>query len=302
MNQLPLNAIRAFEATARHLSFSAAGNELHVTHAAISHQIRQLEEWLGVRLFNRDARKIRLTEAGAILMPSATAALGELAQVCRRIRKSAGADNLSVGCIPSIASRWLVPRLAGFTARHPDIGMRVMYARADEKLRDGENDVLITLGADPSPDVTSLKLFSRINRPVCSPHYLARKGRIETVEQIAAADLLHDETRQGWREWFAEAGRPDVDVGNGPVLADFNILATAVIAGHGVALCPVEVFREELKRRDLIVLSDIATNRDKGYVLTMSAASSVAARKFANWFCAEVSIDTDGAGAGKPAS
>ena len=89
---------------------------------------------------------------------------------------------------------------------------------------------------------------------------------------------------------------PNVDVGNGPVFADFNILATAVIAGHGVALCPVEVFRDELKRGDLIVLSEVATNRDKGYFLTMLAHASPAAFKFADWFRQEVSADTEAGG------
>ncbi|CAN7176888.1 LysR substrate-binding domain-containing protein [Mesorhizobium sp. LjNodule214] len=293
MDYIPLNAVRAFEAAARHLSFSAAGEELHVTHPAISHQIRRLEEWLGVSLFHRDARKVRLTEAGVILQASASSALAELGATCRRIRRNATLETLSVGCIPSIASRWLVPRLADFTARHPGIGMRVAYAKADERLGDGQNDVLITLGADPSPDVTSLRLFSRFNRPVCSPHYLARREHLRTPAGIAAADLLHDESRHGWREWFLEAGLPEVDVGNGPVFADFNILATAVIAGHGVALCPVEVFRDELRRGDLIVLSEVATNRDKGYFLTMSAQASPAALKFADWFRQEVSAEKE---------
>ncbi|MDX8465638.1 LysR substrate-binding domain-containing protein [Mesorhizobium sp. VK23B] len=291
MDYLPLNAIRAFEAAARHLSFSAAGEELHVTHPAISHQIRRLEEWLGVLLFHRDARKVRLTDAGLALQASATAALSDLAAACRRIRRNAVATSLSVGCIPSIASRWLVPRLSDFTARHPEIAIRVAYAKAEDRLEDDDNDILITLGADPSPGAASLRLFSRISRPACSPHYLARKGLLGTPADIAAADLLHDETRQGWREWFSQAGMAGADIGNGPVFADFNILATAVIAGHGVALCPIEVFREELRRGDLVVVSDIATDRDKGYYLTMAGQPSAAEITFADWFRDQVSTD-----------
>ncbi|TGV49589.1 LysR family transcriptional regulator, partial [bacterium M00.F.Ca.ET.141.01.1.1] len=117
--------------------------------------------------------------------------------------------------------------------------IRVAYAKADDRLEDDDNDVLITLGADPSPKAASLKLFSRISRPACSPHYLARKGRLDTPARIAAADLLHDETRQGWQEWFAKAGTGRTDIGHGPVFADFYILATAVIAGHGGALCQI---------------------------------------------------------------
>lgn len=294
MDYLPLNAIRAFEAAARHLSFSAAGEELHVTHPAISHQIRRLEEWLGVSLFHRDARKVRLTDSGLALQASASAALSDLATACRRIRRNAAVASLSVGCIPSIASRWLVPRLSDFTARHPEIAIRVAYAKAEDRLEDDENDILITLGADPSPRATSLKLFSRISRPACSPHYLTRIGRLETPGEMAAADLLHDETRQGWQEWFAKAGIGKTDVGNGPVFADFNILATAVIAGHGVALCPIEVFREELRRGDLVVVSDISTDDDKGYFLTMSAQPSAAEVTFADWFRDQVSTTAKG--------
>ncbi|WP_296736545.1 LysR substrate-binding domain-containing protein [Mesorhizobium sp.] len=293
MDYLPLNAIRAFEATARHLSFSAAGQELHVTHPAISHQIRRLEEWLGVALFHRDARKVRLTEPGLALQASAGAALAELGAACRRIRRSAGLQSLSVGCIPSIASRWLVPRLSDFTVRHPDIAIRVAYAKAEDRLEEDDNNILITFGADPSPHVTSLKLFSRISRPACSPHYLARRGRLETPAEMAAADLLHDESRQGWQDWFSKAGDARTDVGNGPVFADFNILATAVIAGHGVALCPIEVFREELRRGDLVVVSDISTDDDKGYFLTMSAQPSTAEVKFAEWFRQQVSTEVE---------
>lgn len=296
MDYIPLNAIRAFEAAARHLSFSAAGEELHVTHPAISHQIRRLEEWLGVSLFHRDGRKVRLTEEGSVLQVSASGALSELGLTCRRIRRNAGVEALSVGCIPSIASRWLVPRLSDFTARHREIAIRVAYAKAEDRLEDDDNDILITLGADPSPDVTSLKLFSRISRPACSPHYLARKGKLESPADIAAADLLHDETRQGWREWFSKAGMAGVDVGNGPVFADFNILATAVIAGHGVALCPIEVFREELRRGDLVILSETATDGDKGYFLTMAAQASAAQVKFATWFRKQISIGDEAAG------
>ena len=293
MGYLPLNAIRAFEAAARHLSFSAAGEELHVTHPAISHQIRRLEEWLGVALFHRQARKVRLTESGVFLQASAAAALAELDAACRRIRRSAGTKTLSVGCIPSIASRWLVPRLSDFTVRHPDIAIRVAYAKADDRLDDGDNDILITLGADPSPHVSSLKLFSRISRPACSPHYLARKRRLGTPVEIAAADLLHDETPQGWQDWFSRAGVTSGEIGKGPVFADFNILATAAIAGHGVALCPIEVFREEIRRGDLVVVSDISTDADKGYYLTMPAQASSAEIKFADWFRAEVEAKVD---------
>lgn len=288
MSYLPLNAIRVFEAVARRLSFSAAGEELHVTHAAVSHQIRRLEEWLEVTLFERGGRQIRLTEAGRMLLAPTSYALRDLEEACRKVRQLARTDTLSVGCIPSIASRWLVPKLAAFTQSHPDVGIKVVYAKAEERLADGESDVLITLGADPAADVSSRKLFSRASHPVCSPHYLARHARLAQPGEIAAADLLHDENRDGWRNWAVKAGVRGADVSRGPVFADFNILATAVIAGHGVALCPVDVFREELRRGDLVKLSEIAVDEEKGYFLTMRRPGLAAADAFAEWFLAEL--------------
>ena len=250
--------------------------------------MKRLEEWLGVSLFDRGARQVQLTEQGAAMLAAASAALADLETTCRRIRRHAGREPLTVGCIPSIASRWLVPRLSGFTAAHPGIDIRVVYAKAEDRLADGDSDVLITLGADPSAGVASRRLFSRMSLPVCSPHHLAGKPALATAEGMASATLLHDETRQGWRDWFRAAGLSNANVDDGPVFADFNILATAVIAGHGVALCPVEVFREELRRGDLVVLSDIATDRDKGYYLTMAKLPSRAAGAFAVWFRSEV--------------
>jgi len=286
MGQLPLNAIRVFEATARLSSVSAAGDELHVTHAAVSHQLRKLEEWLGVTLFQRSGRGIRATEQGTALLRAAGPALRELEAACERMRNARG-DSILVGCIPSIASRWLVPRLADFRSLHPQIGLKVAYSHAGERLADGDNDILITLGADPSPSVSNRRLFSRENRPVCSPHHLATNPDLRTPAGLAKASLLHDEDRDGWREWFTLAGVA-AETGNGPIFADFNILATAVIAGHGVALCPVEVFREEVARGDLVVLSDIATNRDKAYYLSMRMRAPEAARIFADWFAGAV--------------
>ncbi len=287
MEYIPLAAIRAFDATARHLSFSRAGDELHVTHAAISHQIRRLETWLGVSLFVR-GRRVRLTESGVALFAATGNALRDIDTACRRIRGSRGTRIVTVGCIPSIASRWLVPRLNAFAALHPRISLKVMYASANEKLADGDNDVLVTLGNDSSPLVQGVPLFSRASRPVCSPAYLARRPDVHGISTLAGADLLHDENHNGWRAWFRAAGIAPARDDRGPVFADFNILATAVIAGHGVALCPAEVFREEIARGDLVVLSEIATDLDKAYFMTMAKDPPDAVSVFADWFRAEV--------------
>lgn len=284
----PLNALRAFEAAARLQSFSRAGEELHVTHTAISHQIKRLEAWFGRPLFHREGRGVRLTRAGKALSEQVSESLSDISGTCERLMAGDRQNAITVGCIPSIASRWLVPRLKEFSRRQPAIEFQVLYARADERLSDRDYDVLITTGRDPSPGTKSVKLFSRVNKPVCSPRYLEREGPLASASDIVEADLLHDETREAWKMWFATAGLSDAPTGGGPVFEDFNLLATAVIAGHGVALCPVEVFREELARGDLVVLSEIETNADEGYFAITKSPPPTTARLFTEWFVAAV--------------
>lgn len=280
----PLNALRTFEAAARLKSFTRAGDELHVTYSAVSHQIRRLEEWFGCELFTRKGTGIEVTRTGEALCAYLTPTFIGLADLCGKLRVENSQQTLSVGCIPSIASRWLVPRIAEFTRLHPEISLQLLYALAEPQPALGPFDVLITLGEDPSPQSSNIRIFSRVSKPVASPHYLARAGRLTTPGDIAAADLLHDSTRDAWSEWFKAAGQPLRKPALGPVFQDFNMLATAVIAGHGVALCPVEVFRDELRRGDLIVLSDVVTNTDKGYFLITRKEPPAAAAAFAQWF------------------
>lgn len=282
----PLGALRSFEAAARHLSLSRAGDELHVTHAAISHQVRNLEDWFGTTLFRREGRGIQLTASGQALFARVSPLFESLSDACQRVKAVAGGGSLTVGCIPSIASRWLVPNLDKFSAQHPQVDIRVVYAHAHERLSQAELDILITYGEDDTRGVQAERLFSRINMPVCSPHFLRERGPFKRPKQIVGSSLLHDETREGWREWCVLAGIPGVDVSNGPIYQDFNLLATAVIAGHGIALCPVNVFRAEISRGDLVVISDIATNEDKGYYVMSRGDRPKLADDFVAWFVA----------------
>lgn len=283
----PLGMLRAFEAAARLASFSRAADELHVTHAAVSHQIRLLEGWFGRPLFLREKRGVRLASEAESLAATLTASFERIAMETELLRLNAKAQ-VSVACIPSIATRWLIPALSGFLGNHPEVDVKVVYAMAEQQLRETGCDILITLGADKSEGTRSDRLFSRINRPVASPRYRERKGALNSPQAIASADLLHDETTARWRDWFARAGQEATQTLRGPVFQDFNLLATAVIAGHGVALCPVEVFRREIECGDLVVLSEIATLEDEGYFLITKTTRSKAVTAFSDWFSAIV--------------
>lgn len=282
----PLSALRAFEVAARHSSLSRAGDELHVTHAAVSHQVRNLEEWFGSALFRREGRGIQLTPVGHALYARVSPLFESMADACQRVKAMSGAGALTVGCIPSIASRWLVPNLPAFTQAHPGVDIRVVYAQAHERLGPADLDILITYGEDHGRGVVCERLFSRINKPVCSSHFLRERGPFADARAIAAAPLLHDETRAAWKEWCATAGLPEAYVDAGPVYQDFNLLATAVIAGHGIALCPINVFRTEILRGDLVVLSDIPTNADKAYNVMTRVDRAGIAGEFVDWFLA----------------
>ena len=237
------------------MSLSRAGDELHVTHAAVSHQMRNLEDWFGAPLFQRHGRGVRLTTTGEQLFARIAPLLSGITDACGTVKKTCTGASLSVGCIPSIATRWLVPNLGKFSSEYPDVDIRVVYAHADEKLASSNLDVLITYGEDHSKDVLTEQLFSRINKPVCSPHFMAQRGPFNRPEQIIASDLLHDASREGWKEWSAAAGLKLTKALSGPIYQDFNLLATAVIAGHGIGLCPVNVFSAEIRRGDLVVAS-----------------------------------------------
>lgn len=281
----PLNAIRVFEAAARLSSFSAAGDELAVTHAAISRHIRQLEAWFGRPLFVREARGVSLTKAGRDLSASVSDGLGKIAAASAALRRDDRQQSIAVGCIPSIASRWLVPMLPGFSAAHPEISVQVLYAQAEDRLRDGDYDVLITISEDEAGDVERRRIFSRACKPVASPHYLARVGKLSSPRAILEKGaLLHDESRRDWADWFAAAGVKPKGELRGTVFQDFNLLSTAVIAGHGVALCPVDMMRTEIAAGDLVVLNARTILDQRSYAIFTRKPARRAARQFRDWF------------------
>lgn len=296
MSAPPLSALRAFEAVARLGSVSRAGDELNVTHAAISHQLKNLEEWYGGRLVLRSGRGIRLTSTGEELSRQLTPAFRQIAAASARVAQMTRGGYLTIGCIPSIASRWLVPMLPAFAGRYPDAEIRVVYAQVDEELRDSTLDVLITYSEREEAGTRAAKLFSRINKPVCSRGFLEERGPVSGAAWFSSAPLLHDADRDGWREWFVKAGVAPEAAESGPVYQDFNLLATAAVAGHGVALCPVEVFRQEIASGDLIVLSDVATKQDRAYFVKLREDARPLAESFAAWFVECVGAPVDGRG------
>lgn len=282
----PLNTLRAFEATGRLASLTRASAELNITHAAVSQQIKQLETWFGCRLFERNGRGVSLNSTGREFYEATSTALKLISTSGERIRNVRDATKFTVGCIPSVATRWLIPDLQVFLSAHPHVDIRVQYAHGFQKFDAGQHDALVTLSDPKDSRFDTVQLFSRVNRPVASALYLEKHPELLRPDGLGRADLLHDETRQSWSEWFASAGMEHVAISRGPVYQDFNLLAGSIFAGHGIGLCPVEIFRREITRGDLVVLSDFGIMQDQWYYLVTPVEAPRQVHNFVDWFTA----------------
>ena len=237
----PLNSLRAFECAARHLSFTRAAEELHVTPGAISQQIRVLEEFLDTRLFKRRNRLIVLTDEGQICLPLVSEGFANLTEAVESVRKYGRNDPLTISSAPSFISKWLIPRLDKFKALHADIDVRI---DASARLVDFVNediDVGIRFGDGEYPELDSIYLFSFELIPVCSPK-LVDKKKFRNIVDIKDFTLLHseyDETDPSWPDWamwLATAGITDIDTSHGIYFNQADMLLEAAIEGQGIGL------------------------------------------------------------------
>lgn len=253
----PLNALRAFEAAGRHLSFSKAAAELHVTPAAISHHIKGLEEDLGVQLFRREPRRLLLTDAGQRALPDLREAFVRMEAAMAEVREHALGSLLTVSAVPSLTSRWLLPRLERFRQAHPEIDLRLdASGHLVDFGRESDVDVALRHGGGVYPGLHVEVLAESNRHPVCSPKLLEGPQPLAKPEDLARQTLLHvpwslcGETEPDWAEWLQSAGFPDVDAQRGPRFNHAAYAIQAAVEGHGVALAS-----------DVLVADDIAAGR-----------------------------------------
>lgn len=258
----PLNALRAFEAAARHLSFSRAAAELHVTPAAVSHQVKALEDWLGVRLFRRLTRGISLTDAGNAFLPGLTEGFDRLAEMTNRVACYARGERLRVSALPSFATRWLVPRLANFREAHPDLEIAVEAVTNNVDFVRDEVDVAIRFGRGRWPDLHVELFLTEDVFPVCSPMLLTDVPPLRCPADLRHQTLLHDSYVPGdepwmmWATWLDYLGVADVDSARGPSYSDSLMLMEACSAGHGVAIGRESLIGEDLAKGRLVLPFD----------------------------------------------
>lgn len=251
--RLPLKALPAFERAASHLSFTAAATDLHVTHGAVSRQVKALEQHLGVALFRRLHRRVELTEAGAALLPAVRSALHVLEAGAAQVTPASRHGPLVVSCLASFMARWLIPRLDAFQARHPEIEVRLTASHAPFDARQNGIDVAIRVGAPPWPDGIGAQPFlaERIG-PVCAPGLLghATDARLAALRRHK---LLHTETRpEAWSDWLRLVAGKGINAEAGPRFEHFYFLLEAAIAGLGVGIGPYPLVEADLRTGRLV--------------------------------------------------
>lgn len=249
----PLNALRAFEAAARHGGFIGASNELHVTRGAISRHVKVLEDHLGVPLFVRQAQGVRLTEAGKQLLPVLTDAFGQIARETERLSRTA--SELRVICPPGTSIRWLLPKLESFHKAHPEIRLKLttdFYTDGGFDPIDADIGFSVTNWPNRSPDLKVLTLFPTLLTPACAPGYLDEKA-LKTPQDLARCALLHEtRSHEDWIAWAKTFAPNGVDPKTGQDFPNIDMATKAAVMGLGVVMADLVLCQEELATGALV--------------------------------------------------
>lgn len=285
--QLPLNALRAFEAAARHLNFTRAGIELCVSQGAVSHQVAQLERRLGTRLFHRLPRGLALTDEGHALVPVVADAFDRVAATLDQYSDGRFREALKVGVVGTFATGWLLPRLAGFARAHPGIDLRISTNNNRVDLAGEALDYAIRFGDGAWHGTQADPLLAAPMSPLCAPSIAAR---LKTPADLLHEPLLRSYRPDEWTLWFAAAGLP-APVLRGPVFDSSALMAAAAAGGHGVALAPPSMFVRELTSEQLVQPFGLEIDAGR-YWLTrlMSRPEKEVMAQFRRWLKSEIQI------------
>ncbi len=294
----PLKPLRAFEAAARHLSFTKAAQELNVTQAAISHQVKTLEDSLQIQLFRRFNRRLMLTDAGQTYLPQLTEALDQIDAATRRLRAVDDSGDLKISVATSIAAKWLLPRLVRFRQKHPEIDVSVS---ASDKLVDfGRDDVDmgIRYGRGTYPGLRVDKLMQDTVFPVCSPALLQGPVPLDQPSDLKHHTLLHEEWGEqinapDWRAWLAAAGVTGVNATRGPGYSHSSLSLQAAMDSQGVALARSSLVGLDLEAGRLVQPfgPTLPTNYACYVVSPAAAADRPKIKAFRDWLLEQAAED-----------
>ena len=290
----PLNALRAFEAAARHMNFSRAADELSVTPGAVSQQIQNLEDYIGGPLFKRTPKGLLLTDAAQTALPALREAFDRLAEAASLLTAVEEGRRLTVSVAPSFAAKWLMPRLGRFEAAHPEIEVWVNTGLELVDFASGEIDLAIRYGSGRYPGLEVTHLLSETVSPVVSPGLLADHP-LGQLADLAGATLLHDgspdadESCPDWAMWLAARGVKGVDGARGPRFNQSSLVIEAAVNGRGVALAKQTLAQDDIDAGRLVQPFEDATAVDFAYFIVHPKAKArlKQVRAFTQWVLAE---------------
>ena len=295
----PLNAVRAFEAAARLNGFAKAAQELNVTPAAVSHQVKLLEEHLGLQLFNRLPRGLEITSAGQELLPDVSRGFAHLSRAVGAVSGGQLAGKLTVNAAPSFATLWLAPRLSSFTEAYPDIQLRLLASERGPNLNLGQVDVRLPYSIGKFPGLKAKLLMPDTIFPVCSPSLLNQKP-LRRFSDLREHTLLHDidtgsdEPTMTWARWLRDAG---IEPGPSARHIEFGnsiLLTEAAVQGQGVALGRSSLVRSHLETGRLVRPFKVSRPGDYAhyFVTTEAGAERPRVKVFLDWLEREVRNDS----------
>jgi LysR family transcriptional regulator, glycine cleavage system transcriptional activator len=281
----PLKSLRAFEAAARHLSFTRAADELFVTQAAVSHQIKSLEEFLGVTLFIRRNRALLLTDEGQSYWPKIRDIFEILSSATEQLKAQRASGSLTVSVVPTFATVWLVPRLSHFSELHPEIEVRLKASDESVDFVREDIDVAIYYDTGDYPGLHSSTLLNERLTPLCSPQFLEGSKQLISPNDLQNHTLLHDGNTNDWRRWLKFAGVKGVNLNSGPVFSHTAMVQQAAIYGQGIAMGHSVLSKADVLAGRLVQPFELMMESDFSYdiVCPLESAQRPKIKAFTEW-------------------
>ncbi|MBD2820448.1 transcriptional regulator GcvA [Xenorhabdus sp. 42] len=292
----PLNALRVFDAAARHLSFTKAAEELFVTQAAVSHQMKSLEDFLGLKLFRRRNRSLLLTEDGQSYYLDIKEIFTAINDATRKLQARSAKGALTVSLSPSFAIQWLVPRLSGFHQSFPGIDVRIQAVdREEDKLAD-DVDVAIFYGRGNWPGLRTDRLYPEYLLPICSPSLLTGDRPLKTHSDLTKHTLLHDSSRRDWQAYVRQLDmQQHINVQQGPIFSHSAMVIQAAVHGQGVALANNVMAQNEIDAGRLVCpFNDVLVSKNAFYLVyhdNQAELGKIAA--FRKWILAQAAAEQE---------
>ncbi len=290
----PLNAVRAFEVAARHVSFTKAAVELSVTHGAVSKQVAILEAWLGTTLFSRSQAQLKLTEAGRVFLAAVTPALDRIAVTAMQLLEQASPTTLRISAPPTFTMRWLIPRISTFQRKRPDVEIKFSTSIAPVNFSENSYDLAIRGADEPLTEVRSIPFMTETIVPVCHPDLLER-GRLRAPIDLTQHTLIgYDTEPLTWAGWLAEAGVIDIHANNTLRFEQMYFALQAAAEGLGLVLVPLFLVADDIIAGRLCTPFGLLAARQRRYYANSATTGTVnpLVESFCEWLMQE-GLDTE---------